>query len=214
MILAGDIGGTKTNAAIFEPNEHDRNLTPLAQGSYPSAEYESLESILEDFLAKHDVTVTRACFGVAGPIDEECIETPNLTWTVCESTLLETLKLKRVKLLNDLEATANGITALKAAQLFTLNEGDTSPKGNGALIAAGTGLGMAGILNHEGRSRPLASEGGHADFAPRSEIEFGLLRYLMKLYDGHISYERVLSGTGLFNIYMFLREAGYSDEPD
>ncbi|MGI8997424.1 MAG: glucokinase [Pyrinomonadaceae bacterium] len=213
MILVGDIGGTKTNIAIFKSNERGVSMV-VAQQSCASAEYESLEAILEEFLTEHDLTVTRACFGVAGPVLKGCVETPNLSWTVCESTLIKTLGVKNVKLINDLEATARGIEALGAAQLRTLNDGDAVRGGDAALIAAGTGLGMVGIHVHQGKRLPLASEGGHADFAPRTEIEIELLRYLIKRYDQHVSYERVLSGTGLFDIYTFLRDENFAAEPD
>lgn len=224
MILAGDIGGTKTNIAIFDADQHDLGFASIvAQQSFSSADYDSLEAIIKEFVTTHKLKVTRACFGVAGPVFDQCIETPNLKWTVCESTLIETLRVERVQLINDLEATAFGIEALGAHQLHTLNEGDRSRSGGSsssgggtaALIAAGTGLGMAGIsISPEGTRRPLPSEGGHADFAPRTEIEIELLRHLIKRYDEHVSYERVLSGTGFFNIYTFLRDKGFAPEPD
>lgn len=214
MILAGDIGGTKTNVAIFETENHNGNPTVVVQRSFPSAEYESLEAILEEFTGEHKLDVTGACFGVAGPVVDDCVETPNLAWRVCARTLAEKLRIERVKLINDLEATAGGIESLQASQLRTLNEGDASRGGNLALIAAGTGLGMAGVIVHEGKRRLLASEGGHADFAPRTEAETELLRYLRRNYEDHISYERVLSGPGLFNIYSFLRDTGFAAELD
>lgn len=214
MILAGDIGGTKTNVAIFKADGRKLSAA-VVQRSFPSAEYKSLDAILEEFVAGKDLKVTRACFGVAGPVVAGCVETPNLKWTVCAQSLAETLRLKRVTLVNDLEATARGIETLEDAQLRTLNAGDSSRGGNMALIAAGTGLGMAGIIIVDGATRlPFASEGGHADFAPRTEIEIELLRHLTQRFEDHVSYERVLSGPGLFNIYSFLRDTGFAAEPD
>jgi glucokinase len=123
------------------------------------------------------------------------------------------LGLEHVRLINDLEATAHGIEALTPEQLYTLNVGRQRPDGNRALIAAGTGVGMAGIICHEGRLFPSASEGGHIDFAPRNEVEIDLLNYLIEKHGGHVSYERVLSGPGLFSIYSFLRDRNYAEEP-
>ena len=213
MIIAGDIGGTKTNVALFEP-EGDKLGAAIAQKSFPSGKYPSLEAILEEFVAEHKPTVTGACFGIAGPVVEGRVETPNLAWVVNDHVLARTLKVDRVGLINDLEATAFGVEVLGPTQLHTLNEGDTTRTGHRALIAAGTGLGMAGIFWDGSRYHPIASEGGHADLAPRSDLEIELLRYLQKKFNGHVSYERVLSGPGLFNIYSFLRDQHYAEEPE
>ena len=212
MIIAGDIGGTKTNVALFEP-KGDELGTAVAQKSFPSGKYPSLEAILEEFVAEHHPEVAGACFGIAGPVVEGRVETPNLAWVVSDRTLAETLKIGRVGLINDLEATAFGIEALKPAQLHTLNEGDPSRRGHRALIAAGTGLGMAGIFYDGSRYHPIASEGGHAEFAPRTSMEIDLLRYLMEKFGGHVSYERALSGPGLYNVYSFLRDQKFAEEP-
>lgn len=213
MIIAGDIGGTKTNVALFEA-EGDALGRIVSQQSFPSGKYDSLEAILAEFVAAHKPEqLTRACFGVAGPVVAGHVETPNLAWKVNGETLAETLGVNHVGLINDLEATAYGIEELRPEQFRTLNEGDAGRKGHRALIAAGTGLGMAAIFFDGKHYRPIASEGGHVDFAPRNEREFQLLTYLHEKLDGRVSYERVLSGPGLFNIYSFLRDRGFYEEP-
>jgi glucokinase len=213
MIIAGDIGGTKTNVALFEA-EGRRLGRVVVQQSFPSGKYDSLEAILGEFVcANKPVNVTRACFGVAGPVSGGRAETSNLAWHVTSEKLAETLGVGHVGLINDLEATAFGIEGLRPEQLYTLNEGDATRQGHRALIAAGTGLGMAGIFFDGQRYHPMASEGGHVDFAPRNEEEFRMLVYLRERLGGRVSYERVLSGMGLFNIYSFLRDTGYGEEP-
>ncbi|HEV2799147.1 MAG TPA: glucokinase [Pyrinomonadaceae bacterium] len=211
MILAGDIGGTKTNVALFESEELGK---PIAQRSFPSGKYESLESIISEFIAEHKPEVSHACFGIAGPVKEGQVRTPNLKWVVNGQTLAETLKIERVGLINDLEATAYGIEGLGATQLHALNEGKEEQGAHRALIAAGTGLGMAGLFYDGRHYRPIASEGGHIDYAPRSATEHELLNYMREKIGGRVSYERVLSGPGLFNIYSFLRDQKYAEEPD
>lgn len=213
MIIAGDIGGTKTNVALFAP-EGGRVGHPLAQHSFPSARYGSLEDILTEFVrANRQATITHACFGVAGPVVRGHIDATNLAWKVHDVKLAEAIGVPSVRLINDLEATAYGIGELKDEQLFTLNEGEGERPGHRALIAAGTGLGMAAIYSDGERYHPMPSEGGHMDFAPRNEREFELLAYLREKIGGRISYERVLSGMGLINIYSFLRDRGYGEEP-
>ena len=213
MIIAGDIGGTKTNVALFEAR--GRKLGRIVvQQSFPSGGYDSLEAILADFVAaqRPDV-ITGACFGVAGPVVRGRVEATNLAWHVSDESLARSLELRHVQLINDLEATAFGIGELSPEQLYTLNEGEADPAGQRALIAAGTGLGMAGIFNDNGRFIPMPSEGGHMDFAPRNDREFELLQYLREKVGGRISYERVMSGLGIFNVYSFLRDRGYGEEP-
>ncbi|MDQ1591427.1 MAG: glucokinase [Pyrinomonadaceae bacterium] len=211
MILAGDIGGTKTNVALFEQDELGK---PLAQRSFPSGKYDSLETIISEFIAEHKPQLTHACFGIAGPVKDGQVKTPNLKWIVNGQTLAGTLNLERVGLINDLEATAYGIEGLGASQLHALNEGREEHGAHRALIAAGTGLGMAGLFYDGRHYRPIASEGGHIDYAPRTAIEHELLNYMRGKIGGRVSYERVLSGPGLFNIYNFLRDHKYAEEPD
>jgi glucokinase len=214
MIIAGDIGGTKTNVALFEPSGGDLGRI-VVQQSFPSGKYSSLEAILAEFVAAHNPqSVTHACFGIAGPVVGGRVETSNLAWVVIDRTLAETLQVGHVGLINDLEATAYGIEGLQSSQLYTLNEGKPASGGHRALIAAGTGLGMAGIFWDGHHYRPMASEGGHIEFAPRNELEIELLRYMTAQLGGHVSYERVLSGMGLFNIYSFLRDTKFAPEPD
>ncbi|MBV8855810.1 MAG: glucokinase [Acidobacteria bacterium] len=213
MIIAGDIGGTKTNVALFE-EVAGRVGAPLAQQSYPSARYGSLEEILRDFVSQHpQANITHACFGVAGPVVRGHIDATNLAWKVHDVKLAEAVGVPSVRLINDLEATAFGIGELGPEQLYTLNEGEGERTGHRALIAAGTGLGMAAIYYDGAGFHPMPSEGGHVDFAPRNAREFELLTYLREQIGGRVSYERVLSGIGIHNIYSFLRDRGYGEEP-
>jgi glucokinase len=212
MILVGDIGGTKTNLALLE-SEGGKPGMVAAERTYASGAYDSLEAIIREFIAEHRPQLTHACFGVAGPVIEGFVDTTNLAWDVNARALVLALGIERVGLINDLEATAYGVEALRPDQLHTLNSGQPKRGGNRALIAAGTGLGMAGIIAHEGHYHPSPSEGGHTDFAPRTPDEIALLQYLFEKYDGHVSYERVVSGMGIFNIYCFLRDRKYEEEP-
>ncbi|HKQ03932.1 MAG TPA: glucokinase [Blastocatellia bacterium] len=208
MILAGDIGGTKTNLGLFDTA--DGALSLAAQQSYPSRGHVGLETIVSKFLEDKTVRIRAACFGVAGPIVDEQVVTPNLPWIVSADGLSRALGLERVTLINDLEATAHGIAALKADEFFTLNEGIATP-GNAALVAAGTGMGVASLFWNGYRHVPSASEGGHIDFAPRNPMESEMFRYMLKKYS-HVSVERIVSGPGLFNVYEFLRDSGYTAE--
>jgi glucokinase len=216
MILAGDIGGTKTNVVLMETD--GRNLGAIvAERKFPSAGYDSLEKIVTEFLASEaQPELTHACFGVAGPVVDGRVDATNLKWDVSADSLAGLLGLHRISIINDLEATAYGIEALSLNQLYTLNEGDPTRGGNRALIAAGTGLGMAGIVWHDGHYHPVPSEGGHIDFAPRRQLEIELFNYLLKNeeFKGHVSYERILSGPGLFNVYSFLRDTKHAAESD
>ncbi len=210
LVLAGDIGGTKTHLALF--SVHGEKLRSESINTFPSKRYSGLVPVLRDFLASDHPKVDAACFGIAGPVVDGKVKTPNLPWMIDIAELRRVLKLDSVSLLNDLEAGAYGIFTLNNDEFSTLNEGTMRPSGNKALIAAGTGLGQA-ILHDDGRRfHPLASEGGHADFAPRDDLEIELLRYLIGRF-GHVSYERVLSGPGLFNIYRFFKESRGLVEP-
>jgi len=210
MILAGDIGGTKTNLGFFDLQEGA--LRAREQQSFPSRDHVGLEAIVQKFMAGASVQVTAACFGVAGPVVDGQSVTPNLPWIVSAENLARTLNLESVNLINDLEATAHGIPALKPEEMLTLNEGAVE-QGNAALVAAGTGLGVASLFWDGKRHAPSASEGGHMDFAPRNMLEIELLKYMMTKHS-RVSIERVLSGPGLFNIYDFLRASGYGTESD
>ncbi|PIQ83669.1 MAG: glucokinase [Candidatus Omnitrophica bacterium CG11_big_fil_rev_8_21_14_0_20_63_9] len=210
MILAGDVGGTKTNLALC--TSHDGRVTPISQRSFPSQQYPGLETILEEFLESHTRDLTGACFGIAGPVVDGRSHPTNLPWLVDVRVLQRTLGLDSVELINDLEATAYGVQTLPEEAFTVLNAGDPQPHGTLAIIAAGTGLGEAALIWNGHRYQAIASEGGHADFAPRNELEMELLRYLVKQF-GHASYERLLSGPGKVSIYQFLKETGHGEEP-
>lgn len=208
-ILAGDIGGTKALLALYESSGQE--LVLVKEGKFISRDYESLESLIEEFIGKDKLKLEAACLGIPGPVLDGASKTTNLPWLVSEKSLASFLRINEVYLLNDLEATAHGIQLLGREQLLTLNHGEAEEHGNIALIAAGTGLGQAAMLWDGARYRVMASEGGHGDFAPRDELEMALLRYLLTLKK-RVSYERVLSGPGLVNIYNFLKTSGYAEE--
>lgn len=210
LVLAGDIGGTKTSLALFSIN--DDKLRMETEHNFPSKKYSGLVPILDEFSVRNNKSIDAACFGVAGPVVDGHVKTTNLPWVIDSQVLRQALRVDTVYLLNDLEAAAYGVFTLDNEEFYTLNEGTMHSTGNKALIAAGTGLGQA-ILYDDGRHfHALPSEGGHADFAPRTELEIDLLRYLLARF-GHVSYERVLSGPGLFNIYRFLKESRGMAEP-
>lgn len=209
MILAGDIGGTWTRLAFFEAQ--GGRLVTVAGKAYRSRDYESLAQVVRQFEADYSCAVRHAAFGVAGPVRGGRAKTTNLPWLVDCTHLAHELKLQNVELINDLEANAWGVAVLTPADFTVLNPGSADATGNAAVIAAGTGLGEAGLYWDGERHRTFASEGGHADFAPRNELEIDLLRYLLTRYR-RVSYERVLSGPGLHNIYSFLRDTGRGAE--
>jgi glucokinase len=210
MILAGDIGGTKTRLAFFETDGPE--LRPAAEATYQSQAYPGLADIVRDFLNAHRRRPARISLGIAGPVRAGRVQTPNLPWIVDAGQLEAQLQCGPVGLLNDLEANAHGLRVLGPDDLAVLNAGATGATGNAALISAGTGLGEAGLFWDGARHRPFASEGGHADFAPRTPLERELDAHLAGRF-GHVSYERVLSGPGLVNIYGFLQQrGGHPDE--
>jgi glucokinase len=211
LLLAGDIGGTKTNVAVFSPEDGPR--APLAEATFPSADYPSLEALVREFLSQVDLKVEWASFGVAGPVAAGRSTITNLPWVMEERQLQEALNLSSVRLLNDLDAIAHAVPFLEPDDLHTLNVGQPAPGGAMAVVAPGTGLGEAFLTWDGSRYRPHASEGGHADFAPTNLSEVELLHYLQGRF-GHVSYERVCSGRGLPNIYAYLKDSGYADEPD
>jgi glucokinase len=209
MILAGDVGGTKVHLALYDFS--DGKLTYTRDQRFPAKDYTGLEAIVKEFLGTDKVSA--ACFGVPGPVRDGRLRLTNLPWTLDSRELCLSLSIDHVFLINDLEANGYGVAELSHEQIFTLSEGDSSQMGNRALIAAGTGLGE-GLLIWNGRTHtPYPSEGGHTDFAPRNEDEIDLLRFLQQKYNGRISYERVISGMGLTNIYEFLREVRGVEEP-
>ncbi len=211
MILAGEIGATRTRLAAFE-TEGNR-LSGVVEKTYPSQKHEGLAGILADFIKTEGIPVHSACFGVAGPVRTGRSKISNLPWIIDASELAKQLKLNSVGLLNDLEAYAYGIDGLESKDFISLGDGSEDADGNRAVISAKTGLGMAGLYWDGFRHHPFACEGGHADFAPRNELQTELLLYLQKKY-GRISCERILSGPGIKNIYDFLRDAHKAEEPD
>ena len=211
MILAGDIGGTRARLAAFE-TEGNR-LQCVIEKTYPSQQHDGLSTILAEFIKTEGIPVHSACVGVAGPVRGGRSKISNLPWIIDSRELAQQLKLNSVGLLNDLEAYAYGIDALESKDFVTLGEGAEDAEGNRAVISARTGLGMAGLYWDGFRHHPFACEGGHADFAPRNDLEMELLEYLQKKY-GRISCERILSGPGIRNIYDFLRDTHKADEPE
>src|SRR5580693_9559735 len=209
MILAGDVGGTKVHLALFDFT--DGNLKHTRDKQFPAKEDHGLEEIVKQFLGTD--RATSACFGVPGPVRDGRLRLTNLPWTLDSRELARNLKIDYVFLINDLQANGYGIAELGPEQIYTLSEGDPRQVGNRALISAGTGLGEA-FLVFDGRNYvPFPSEGGHSDFAARNEDEIDLLRFLRQKYDGRISFERVVSGQGLTNVYEFLRDGKGIEEP-
>src|SRR5262249_53812903 len=205
MLIAGDIGGTKTALAIF--SSEGGPLVPLAQTKVHSADYPSLQAIVKEFLAKEKTAVDRACFAVAGPVIDGRVKTTNLPWVIEESSLAEQLNISRqsVHLLNDLEAIAHGVPILRPSDVETINAGEPVARGAIGVIAPGTGLGESFLTWEGSRYLPHGSEGGHADFAPTDERQIRLLEYMLSRFD-HVSFEHVCSGIGIPNIYSFLRD--------
>ena len=212
MLIAGDIGGTKTDLAIYsvESGPH----APLAQAQFHSADYPSLQAMVSAFLAQVKIPIAFASFDVAGPVIDGHVKTTNLPWMMDEISLAKDLNLKSVHLINDLEAVARAVPVLRPADVITLNEGAAVPRGPIAIIAPGTGLGESFLTWDGSRYMAHSSEGGHSDFAPTNELQIRLLRYLLPRL-GHVGVERVCSGIGVPNIYEFLRdEEKISERPD
>ncbi len=201
-VFAGDIGGTKTRLAMVEVS--NLQLTILREASYASRDFASFDLLLADFLSNMDPP-RRAAFGVAGPVQGQVVQTTNLPWCIDANALQAKFGFERCTLINDLEATACGLSALGEDDLLTLQEGVCDTCGNAAVIAPGTGLGEAGLYWDGKKHLPFATEGGHASFSPSSELEIALLRYLKVQYQ-HVSWERVVSGVGIMNLHEFLRE--------
>ena len=212
MLIAADIGGTKTDLAIYSTESGPRS--PLAQTEVPSADYPSLQAIVAEFLAKVDMSVDVASFAVAGPVIEGHVKTTNLPWVMDEDTLARDLNLRAAHLMNDLEAVARSVPVLQAADLVTLNEGEAVVTGPIAVIAPGTGLGESFLTWNGSQYLAHGSEGGHSDFAPTDERQIHLLKYLLQRFD-HVGVERVCSGVGVPNIYEYLRdEEQIPESPD
>ena len=212
MLLAGDVGGTKTVLAIYEERgATDFDHEPLVEATFPSAQYESLEAIIAQFLAGGDYSLSGASFGVAGPVVDQRVEVTNLPWTIDARVITDTFGVN-THLLNDLEAIANAVPYLEAADLYTLNPGRPQPTGAKAVIAPGTGLGEAFLVWQGERYESYPSEGGHAAFAPTTARQIDMLTYWLERMD-HVSYERLCSGIGIPNIYRYLHDSGAYPEP-
>jgi len=210
MILAGDIGGTSTRLGLFEVQKEKPRAVVIEK--YSSRQHASLEEIVRIFTRKHGSQTEQACFGIAGPVLAGRATPPNLQWSVEAAGLERELNVSKVWLINDLEANAYGFAALEPEDFYFLNQGIRHQEGNAGIISAGTGLGEAGYYFDGKRYRPFASEGGHADFAPRNTLEVELFLYLNERF-GRVSFERVLSGSGLLRIYQFLGHTGRGEEP-
>lgn len=217
MILAGDIGGTKTTLAVFEASREapgfDRDSAIVE--TYDSRRFAHFSEILRDFRDRFQPQLRAGCIGIAGPVRENRCTATNLPWSLDGADLARSLGVGEFTLLNDLEAAGYGIDVLRADEIEELQAGAANVSGNRAVIAAGTGLGEAGLFWDGAAHRPFATEGGHADFAPQNELEIALLRFLQREH-GHASWEHVVSGPGLVDIYRFLRASGeiaLDDEP-
>lgn len=200
-ILTGDIGGTNTRLAVFDTETGQ--LQPSSLTLFQSNNCSSLDEIVAHYISRHGGGCKYACFGVAGPIKDRRCKTTNLPWQVNAADLEHGLRFSKVWLINDLEAMAWGIPALAEDAFCTLQQGTPDAEGNQCIIAAGTGLGEAGAKWDGDSYQPFATEGGHSDFAPRNALEFALFEHLAQSY-GHVSWERLVSGPGLVEIYQFL----------
>ena len=213
MILAADVGGTNARIALLDAQGGQRPAVRVLE-TFPSRAHQSLEQIVARFLSANPSRIEAACVAVAGPVSEECAVVTNLPWKIDAKELARRLSLPHVGLINDVQANAWGISALSEQDFVSLNEGRAVPDTAAAVLSAGTGLGQAGLFWSGDEHVPMASEGGHADFAPRNRLEIELLEYLQERLGKRVSYERVLSGPGLVNLYSFLRDSGRAQEPE
>ena len=216
MILAGDVGGTKVHLALYSFTGGRLGL--VREHKFPSGDYAALDDVVRAFLAQAEGAkeeIVAACFGCPGPVRDGRLKLTNLPWTLDERELEKSVGIEHIFLINDLEANGYGIPELAPEKVFTLHAGDPSAVGHRALVSAGTGLGEALLIwdAKTQRHRPLPSEGGHCDFAPRNEREIALLNYLRRTLNGRVSFERVVSGIGIKNVYAFLRDDQKMDEP-
>jgi len=209
MILAGDIGGTNARLAYFQPQ--NGYLSLVSERTFPSREHSEFGEIVTQFVDDSGTRPDAACFGIAGPVRNGRVETSNLPWVIEQSLLAKQIHLPATLLINDLEASAWGIGALAPGDLVPLNKVSGASVGNQGVIAPGTGLGEAGLFWDGNRHHVFACEGGHADFGPQGDLQIELVRFLQARF-GHVSYERILSGPGLVNVYEFLRDSGCGKE--
>ncbi len=219
MILAGDVGGTKIHLALYR--FVGGRLVLVRDYKYPSSDFQTLDAVVKTFLQQPGEAgeerdeIVAACFGCPGPVRNGRLKLTNLPWTLDERELEQSVGIEHIFLINDLEANGYGIAELAEDKVLTLLEGDAAAVGHRGLVSAGTGLGEALLIRDAKtqRYRPLPSEGGHCDFAPRNDREIALLNYLRRTLDGRVSFERVVSGIGIKNLYAFLRDDQKMDEP-
>ena len=213
MILAGDVGGTKVHLALY--NFEAGRLVPVRDHKFPAGQYPSLDSVVEAFLTdpEEKKQIVAACFGCPGPVRDGRLKLTNLPWVLDVRLLQPSLGIEHIFLINDLEANGYGIPELAPESIFTLHEGGPAAEGHQGLIAAGTGLGEALLIWDGKNHRPIPSEGGHCDFAARNDREIALLSYLRRTLNGRVSFERVVSGLGIKNVYAYLRDVEKLDEP-
>ena len=218
MILAGDIGGTKVHLALY--TFAGGRLAPVRDTKFPAHEFATLDEVVDKFLTGDPANdgkrgeIVAACFGCPGPVRNGRLKLTNLPWTLDARDLQRSLSIEHIFLINDLEANGFGIPELRPESIFSLHAGDAAAIGHRGLIAAGTGLGEA-LLIWDGKAhRPIPSEGGHCDFAARTDREIALLQYLRGTLEGRVSWERVVSGIGIKNVYAFLRDVEKIEEPD
>ena len=209
VILAGDVGGTKTNLALFQIRDGD--LVPLKDKSYPTKKYKSFLEMVSIFHTADMPKIDGTCVGVAGPVTQGKVLGTNFPWAIDSEEIGRKLHIRSVSLINDMEANAYGLAALQEKDFETLKHGSKIP-GNAALISPGTGLGEAGMFWDGSHYHPFACEGGHCDFSPRSELDIRILQHFQKKY-GHVSWERLLSGPGILDLYVFLRQISGIKEP-
>jgi glucokinase len=211
LLLTGDIGGTKTTLALLKNDADIR--TSERKESYPSREFDSFISILDQFLGKNPPSISKAVFGIAGPVSDRKVTTTNLPWEIDARGLESNFGFEQAHLINDLMAIASAVPHLEKAELKTVKQGSPSREGAIAVIAPGTGLGEAFLTWDGDHYRAHASEGGHSDFAPTSAIQIKLLEFMLEKKE-HVSYEQVCSGIGIPHIYAFLKEQNIAEEPD
>ena len=200
MLLVGDIGGTHTRLALFE---YKKTIKVIRENKFLSSNYSSLISAIQTFIKNEDANIEAASFGVAGPVKNGRCQTTNIPWLIDIKEIADVLNISNAYLLNDLEANAYGISCLQDNDFYVLNQWDVKSSGNACILAAGTGLGEAGLYFDGKKLSPFACEGGHADFGPQNDMEIELLKFLRKKY-GHVSYERILCGSGIYHLYEFL----------
>ncbi len=210
QLLAADVGGTKTNLALAEIRKGDIHF--VKETIYPSKQFGSLAEVIRTFMADVSRKPERVSIAFAGPVQDGKAYATNLSWHLNTRLLMEELSVPEVYLINDLESEAYGLAALNEKDIVTVYPGHTDARGNAAIIAPGTGLGEAGLYWDGAALHPFATEGGHTDFAPRNAFDWELLQYLQNKF-GHVSWERVVSGMGICNIYDFLRDVKRWEEP-